>query len=232
MYKGVKRHMIKIIAALLMLVDHVGMVFFKDFIILRYIGRLAMPLFAYCTALGFYRTTSLKKYIIRMGLFSLFSQIPFWMLMYASDNKDFQLMHFNIGFTFLGALFVLYLYKDIKTKTCKNKILNSIGILSILILSTLLRCDYGAYAILLVMVFYEFYVLQKNVLLTLEMFLTATFMLFVMGKGSQFQVQLFGLPALFIIIWIEDKRVKGFKYFFYIFYPVHMLILSIIKWIL
>ena len=46
--------MIKLLALLTMLIDHIGVILLKDIIIFRLIGRLAMPLYAYCIARGFY----------------------------------------------------------------------------------------------------------------------------------------------------------------------------------
>ncbi|MDF2612826.1 MAG: conjugal transfer protein TraX [Clostridia bacterium] len=223
--------MLKIIAALLMLIDHIGMVFFEEQLILRIIGRLSMPLFAYCIANGFYKTRSIKRYLMRMSAFAVISQVPFWIMMYVTDQNNFNFIHFNIGFTFLGALLTLYLYKQIKENTCFSKVLNGLLMIGILVGSTLMRFDYGAYAILIVIVFYEFYILQKNVSLTLMMFVLVTGILFVMGRSSQFVIQLFAIPALYIIVSVQDKPIKQFKYFFYIFYPAHMLVLSIIKWL-
>jgi heme/copper-type cytochrome/quinol oxidase subunit 4 len=221
--------MLKWIAALLMLIDHVGMVFFGEWGELRMIGRLAMPIFAYSIANGFHKTHSLKQYIGRMGVFAVVSQIPFWMIMYATDSMHFSLMRFNIGFTFLAALITLRLYQHIKNYT-RNRWICMLGIVALLVLATVLRCDYGAYAILLVLVFYEFYILRENRILTLCMWVLATGVLFVMGRGGQFSLQLFAVLAFPIIMGVKDRPVKGFKYFFYIFYPAHMVILSVIKW--
>ncbi|WP_069997380.1 TraX family protein [Cellulosilyticum sp. I15G10I2] len=223
--------MLKIIAAALMLIDHLGMVFFQDQFGYRIIGRLSMPIFAYCVAQGFYKTTSYEKYFERMGVFAIVSQIPFWMMMYVTNPVYFNFMHFNIGFTFLGALCTLRLYKTIRNHTCDNKMINILGINVILILTTLLRCDYGAYAICLVLVFYEFYIMRKDILLTFIMLAAATFSLFFIGRADQIKVQLLGLPAFLIIIALKDLPLKQFKYFFYIFYPLHMLVLSFIKWV-
>lgn len=222
--------MIKIIAAILMLIDHLGMLFFPNHFELRIIGRLSMPLFAYCIAQGFSKTTCFEKYFERMGLFAIISQVPFWMMIYVMDPMRFKFMHFNIGFTFLAALWTLHLYKGIKNSTSCSKVISISGIIAMLILATVLRCDYGAYAILLVLVFYEFYIMRKDIFSTFIMLIVATGVLFLMGRGSQFKVQLFGIAAFLIIIGLKDRPIKRFKYFFYIFYPLHMFILSLIKW--
>jgi hypothetical protein len=63
--------MLKLIAAVIMLIDHIGFVIFPEHIVFRLIGRLAMPIFAYSIALGFTKTRSYKKYLLRMGIFAI-----------------------------------------------------------------------------------------------------------------------------------------------------------------
>lgn len=95
---------IKIIATITMLIDHIGFVLFPENILLRIIGRVSMPLFAFQIAVGFEKTKSREKYILRMLIFALVSQIPF-SLMYDTQgitaplNMRFYL--FNFTFTFI-----------------------------------------------------------------------------------------------------------------------------------
>ncbi len=74
---------LKIIACVFMLVDHVGFILIKNNRIFRIIGRLAMPIFAFQVAQGFKHTSSKPKYILRMFLFTLISEVPF-LLMFAT----------------------------------------------------------------------------------------------------------------------------------------------------
>ena len=59
-------NLLKLVALITMLTDHIGLVFFKDIQIFRMIGRLSFPLFAYSTFIGYYKTNNLKKYILRL----------------------------------------------------------------------------------------------------------------------------------------------------------------------
>ena len=93
--------MIKMIAALTMLIDHIGIVFSPTIYAYRIIGRLSMPLYAYCIARGFYYSKqhhTLKRYIIRMLILSLASQLPYYWMCGAG---------LNIGFTWLFSLLLL-----------------------------------------------------------------------------------------------------------------------------
>ena len=96
----------KYTAALLMLIDHIGMVFYPNEIIWRILGRLAMPIFAYGIACGFLYTSSLKKYIWRLFLFASISQLPFYWMQEVAYGRGVGL---NIGFTFLLAIGCLWL---------------------------------------------------------------------------------------------------------------------------
>ena len=69
--------MLKFIALVVMLIDHIGAKLLPQFFILRIIGRLSFPIFAYLVAVGAKRTRDLDIYISRMLIFALISQIPF-----------------------------------------------------------------------------------------------------------------------------------------------------------
>ena len=68
---------LKIIAMISMVFDHAGDMFFPDVMWPRMIGRLAMPLFSFCIAEGYSHTKDKKKYLFRIGVFALISEIPF-----------------------------------------------------------------------------------------------------------------------------------------------------------
>lgn len=94
---------IKLIAILSMTIDHVGAVFFPQYPVFRWIGRMAFPLFCYCLTVGMLYTHDIKRYLARLGLFALISQ-PFWIL--AFNYWDFwgNLTNLNIYFTLFMSL--------------------------------------------------------------------------------------------------------------------------------
>lgn len=203
---------LKIIAIICMLIDHIGFMFFPNLNILRAIGRLALPLFAFQIGIGFKNTKSKEKYILRMIIFTLISQYPFWLFAKtAIPNIDFSL---NVGATLTLGLLALYCIEKFK-----NKFLKIIIPLLIIAIAFFVPMDYGWYGVLTIILFYIF---NQNKVLTFSSYL-ATLLSYMTYKNS-----LFAWPSIFSLIPIfmyNGQKGKNIKYLFYIFYPLHMLIL-------
>ena len=81
---------LKMLALIAMACDHIGLVFGWDgwallpfdASILRYIGRIAFPIFAFCLAEGWRHTRNREAYLSRLALFAALSQIPFTLAFY------------------------------------------------------------------------------------------------------------------------------------------------------
>lgn len=213
----------KIIAAIFMLIDHIGLVFFPDQLLWRILGRVAMPLFAYGVAIGFRYTSSFKNYIKRMILFAVVSQLPFLWMFRVAFGKGFAL---NIGFTFVIALSCLWFLENTKSLAPFNRISNHMVIILLLILSEVLHCDYGIYGIGVVYIFYQYSVKREEPLLAYVLFTLVTIVYSVIYGNF---LQMYALLALLFIKELKDLHVKGLRYFFYVFYPLHLLILMIIN---
>ena len=101
---------IKIIAMLTMVLDHIGYILYghipvEVYTMLRAVGRISFPLFAFCIAEGFFYTGNVKKYIIRVLIFALISEIPYNFFAYGSVVS---IKSCNVLFTFVIALLVLW----------------------------------------------------------------------------------------------------------------------------
>ena len=105
---------LKIIAVICMLFDHVGDVLIVDFSYFNLIGRIAFPIFAYQSVQGYIHTKNLKEHLLKLFIFACISQLPFYLFLSTFSNK----FYLNVLFTFLLGLITLFVYDK-----CKNKFL-------------------------------------------------------------------------------------------------------------
>lgn len=149
---------IKIVAMLTMLIDHVGVLLLPQLRILRTIGRIAFPIFAYMIAKGYRHTSNRQKYQIRLLIFGLISQIPYVFLNY---DMTAQYFHFNVIILFLYSTFVLQLLD--KAKEGKLNLLYIAPLVAMIILPQYMEFrlenfafSYSTYGILMIIIFYVF----------------------------------------------------------------------------
>ena len=95
---------LKMIAITTMLIDHVGAVLLPQYPILRIIGRIAFPIFCFLLVEGFMHTHDVIRYMTRIGLFALISEIPFDLLFY---GRILDGTHQNVFFTLFIGLVML-----------------------------------------------------------------------------------------------------------------------------
>lgn len=214
--------MIKIIACLLMLVDHIGLVFFPEVIELRLIGRISMPLFAFSLANGIHYTlmrNSFERCLKRMVVFALVSQVPY-MLMVGGEIKG------NIGFLWIACMVFLY-YSNKNPKSFSDI---SVMYACILFLA-FVPVDYGLYGFGFVLMIYYHIIesISENKLYLSYFALHALRLLQDYQSGI---IQLFTLPSIPLMRMLSKyDNIKLNKYFFYVFYPLHMAIIVIIKFL-
>jgi len=99
---------LKITAIISMVFDHSGYLIFNgELSYFNYIGRLAFPIFAFQIAEGYIHTRNFKKYAMRLGIFALISQIPFFLFAHYVVGEGFVL---NVLFTLFLGLAAIYAY--------------------------------------------------------------------------------------------------------------------------
>lgn len=208
---------LKVVAMATMLVDHVGRVFAPGVLFFDIIGRLSFPLFAYCLMLGSFYSKNIKKYILRLFLLAVISQ-PIYSLALHRPIGDL-----NVVFTLLFGLVAIYSLQE------KKYFLFIATIVS----SYFLPLDYGLSGVLLVLIFYIFKD-KINLLLAVSFVWLALY--FVPFSDPDFYIggiglNVGGLAVLSLgLIYIKtDFKIKINKYFFYIFYPAHLLLLYAVK---
>ena len=206
---------IKVTAVLTMTIDHIGAFLFPQYIILRIIGRFAMPVFAYGTAIGTIRSKKPERYLLRLLLFAVISQVPYNLV----GSKGASV----ISTIFITALF-LYLIK-------KDKVLYYILSLIPLIISFVVPMDYGTYFLAIAFAIYLF---RDKMVLAFAAGSAITILLSLAGHVHP--LQMFSMIGLFFacfqgsdLLACKLPAVKINKYFFYVYYPLHLLIIYIIK---
>ena len=237
-FGGLTSNMLRTIAVILMLSDHIWATYGNLGNWMTYIGRMAFPIFAFQIAEGFIHTSNFKKYALRLLLFAIGTEIPF-NLFYSS--RVFNPFHQNVLFTLLlGLLAIRVIDKARKERTAKNIILGIIWILLISLASIIGFVDYGFLGMLMVVMFYVLRdfpfawlaQLVAMVLINIVFFEGQVFPIELLGRTFEIPFQGFAVFAL-IPIWLyggrKGKSFKIMQYGFYAFYPVHMLILYIIK---
>lgn len=213
--------MLKLIAMVSMVFDHVGDIFYPGLMWPRMIGRLALPIFSFCIAEGYAHTRDKKKYLLRMGIFTLLSEIPFDL----AFDGTVGLSHQNIMLSFFLSILALMLFDrirgekapDAKQVPAGKTVLGILAVAAMAVLAFLLRADYTFFAVVAVFLFYA--LRQKHPLLRSGVgvaFLALTRTLgYYCATGFSF------IPlALY-----NGKKGRGLKWLFYLFYPGHLLLL-------
>lgn len=226
-YKILSGSSLKIIAVISMLIDHIGValtyeefaneilfsLFGKNvslYFLLRTIGRVAFPIYCFLISEGFYYTKNRIKYGRDLLLFAFLSEVPYDLF---SNRSFFYMNSQNVFFTlFFGFLTLCIIEKD-----CKF-IFKFLYFVFIFGAFPFLKSDYGIKGLLLIVLFYYFR--ENNLLKTILSFP------FLSGGLRAF------CSLLFINLYNGKRGAfnnKFAKYFFYVFYPVHLLVLYFIR---
>lgn len=223
---------IKIVAVLSMLIDHLGVFFFPELTLMRYIGRIAFPLFAWLIANGAYYTNNIQKYLVRLFILASVSQIPF---IVALKENDF-LTHLNVVFTlFFGLLAIMSI------KKINNKLFQTISVLICAFFANFLHSDYGSLGVLSIVFFYIFFHNKKLITVSQSIiFLLLPFVSYIIKELSSLELSpaymgssyekfaLMSLPFIFLYNKKEGKLFGG-KKTLYFFFPLHFVCIIIIQ---
>jgi hypothetical protein len=211
------REVLKWIALTTMTIDHVGAILYPEQTVLRLIGRLSFPLYCYLIVLGVESTRNVRSYFIRLFIFALVSQVPFYLALGVGPFESFNIF-FTLSF---GVLFIFFL---------KKKSL----LVFLPLLASSLNFDYSIYGILLIG---SMYILRGD-----EKSGAASIVLLNLLFLPMWPAQIFSLLSLPIILLYNSGSLKIHrepkgktaypfwrKYFFYLYYPLHLTLLYIVK---
>ena len=203
---------LKLLAMLAMTADHIGAVFFPEIPLLRWIGRLAMPVLCFFIGEGLRHTRSPRRYLLRLTGFALLSELPFDLAFYGRIEWGHQ----NVYFTLALGLLALW---AIQSRGMEGWLLALTAALA----AELLGCDYGMYGVLLILLLDRFHSARSEQLAAAALLNLAFF-------GLQTQtLSLIALPLLWLY---NGKRGRDDRRLFYLYYPAHLCVLGILRFVL
>ena len=230
--RGISGSALKWVAVLSMLVDHFTIIFFHgsamsgtplisigQYYLLRGIGRLAFPIYAFLLAEGFYHTHSVEKYLRRLLLFGLVSEIPFDL---AFQGSWLDLSYQNVYFTLFLGLLAAWLWQRL---TCGDpsscgapRVLGGLFCIAAAVAAAAYgQTDYGAWGVLVIvsMVLFRDMKWMRDLLSGC----------FLLGSSA---LEIFGFVDFALFRAYNGQRGRQSKYLFYVFYPAHLLLLTLL----
>ncbi|MGN0342301.1 MAG: TraX family protein [Roseburia sp.] len=233
---GISGSTLKMIAVITMLIDHVGAGVLGRYLtmyswnatlgadvydtlwiiynVMRGIGRIAFPIYCFLLVEGFTHTKSVGRYSLRLLVFAFVSEVPFDLLF---CGKTVDLSYQNVFFTLWIGLLVMWGYKWIeerqKLHVVAKVLLDVIILLAGMAFADFLATDYSYYGVFAITMLYIFR--EKKVAQ-------------IVAGCLSFLWEIWAPVAFIPIGFYNGKRGWNMKYFFYCFYPVHLLLLYLL----
>ena len=225
--RGLTGNQLKLIALVTMTIDHMGMILFPRYGIFRIVGRLAFPIYAYMIAEGCRHTRSMAKYLGSLATVAAVCQLVYFVALGS-------LYHCILVTFSLSACLILLLQKAMETKKTALWLAVGAGIAGAFLITELLpgllpgtdfAVDYGFWGVMLPVCVYCARDRRQQLAV-------AAVCLALLAYGIGW-VQWFALLALPLLALYNGQRGKWkMKYFFYLYYPAHLVGLYLIELLL
>ncbi|MDK8188478.1 TraX family protein [Paenibacillus sp. UMB7766-LJ446] len=206
--------MMQWIAMITMLIDHIGAVFYPEVTELRIIGRIAFPIYAFAVYIGYKHTRNVQKYIWRLFWIAVLSQLPFM--------AAFNHFSLNVVWTLWSALLVLLVLDKLPNRMLGIPIVIGAGLVM-----EMAHMDYGMYGLLLVLLFRYF---QGPILVMAHVLLNVLYILLYSSSVQMYSV----IATVGIAVaqyYNAGFRLKGPRWIWRYFYPAHLAVIALIRWI-
>ena len=213
---------LKIIAAIAMFLDHMGMLLFPGNMALRIIGRLAFPIYAYMIAEGCKYTRNRLRYFLSLFLLGAACQLVYFVV----DGS----LYFSVLITFSLSILTIYALDRFKAvPNFGNGLVFGAVLAAVYLLNRVFTIDYGFPGCMLpVLVSLPHGTKYDKKAVSLGL-MGLGLILLAWQWGA---LQQYALAALIPLALYSGKRGKWrMKYFFYIFYPAHLALLQAVAWI-
>lgn len=216
---------LKYIAFLSMLIDHTNNALITPLLngtgwllhlsnLFSILGRIAFPIFIFFIVEGFFKTSSRKRYLITLLAFGMISEVPFDMF---TSKTFFSPYWNNMMFTLVLCLITIWVIDSLKEKISNKIVWHIVSIVVVAICSAVamaLSLDYDYHAIIVAYLFYIFY--DRPVLGA------------ALGYLSIIK-ELYSFLGFGIVLTYNGERGRQYKWFNYLFYPLHILILGMLR---
>lgn len=224
----------------LMLCDHLWGTIIPGNDWLTCLGRLAFPIFAFMIVEGYFHTKNLKKYLLRLLIAAIVSELPFNL---ALGSRLFYPIHQNVLWTFLIGILLIHCNERARASgsLLRRLLTAAVTVLLGTILGLVTFVDYHHAGVLTVLVFY--FCRGRKWWHFLAQLICLWYINVEILSGIGYEVALFGhtfflvrqsLALLALVpIWLyrgrQGHHSRAFQYVCYAFYPLHLLILGLLK---
>lgn len=246
--KGLNSNTLKIIAIIAMTIDHIAFAFVPYetvlSMVMHVIGRLTGPIMFYAAVEGYHHTRNIKKYILRLFIFAIVSYFPFMLFKAHGIIEDMRFYDFNVIYTIMLGVIGIWIRRNIK-----NPILKTIYLIIIICIS--ITADWGYLGVFIILSFDFYYKNFKNqtyayTLLILfaaglfSMIISPIYSIIYMNEWNIdpeyyfYSIETLGMFLPIIVLkYYNGERGSSkpwSKWLFYIFYPLHLLIIGGIQY--
>ncbi|MGN1412332.1 MAG: TraX family protein [Oscillospiraceae bacterium] len=202
---------LKIVAMISMFIDHFGMIFFPEVTMFRIVGRIAFPIYAFLVAEGCKYTHDRKRYFLRMFILGIVCSVVF----IVAEGY----IYLCVLITFSISILLIYLLDYVKINLKMRFPLFIFGLLISFIVCHLVEVDYGFFGVLVPVMVY----LSDDRPLKIILFAVSLIFLTISIHND---IQVYCLTSLIFVALYDGTRGKlNLKMFFYLFYPLHIVLL-------
>jgi hypothetical protein len=206
---------LKLVAIVSMTIDHVGAILLPQVGWLRIIGRVAFPLFAYQLAAGYLHTHNLSRYVLRLAIWGLIAQ-PIYMIAFGA--RPWTL---NIFGTLLLGLLAIWGWDHHRWWA----VVLALGLAAVQLWLPAVGPDYGLYGVLLCLT--SFVLFQHR-----EQLAIGHALLHWLAGGLLSPSQVYAVASIPFILWPPRLRLGRLSRLFYAYYPAHLALLVLVRYLL
>jgi len=224
--RGISADILKWIAVITMFIDHVGAAVLEyipqielpavntAYYIMRYIGRLAFPIYCFLLVEGYHHTRNQMRYLRDLLIFAVISEIPFEICFMSEVGNGFHNVYWTLSIGMAVMMALDYAKTKYTNATWMNLLIMVVGAYA----AETLGCDYGAIGVLLIFILFQ----TRDDRAKQSIF-----------GGIAMLYEVTG-PIAFVLTYFYNgkRKIKKYKYAFYAFYPVHLIILYLIRLLL